>query len=156
MARHRVIGRDNRLPWHLPADLKHFKALTMGKPMVMGRRTWESLPGLLPGRRHIVVTRDRHYVADGAEVVHSLDEAFAASGNAAEVMVVGGANLYAQTLPLADRIYFTLVDADIDGDTYFPEWDPGEWVATADDPHAPDDRNPFAYRFVTLERIARP
>ena len=155
MTHGRVIGRENRLPWHLPADLGHFKTLTMGKPMIMGRRTWESLPGLLPGRRHIVVTRNRDYVAEGAEIVHSLDEAIAAAGATDEVMIVGGASLYARALPLADRLYLTFIDADIDGDTRFPAWDTGAWVQTADDPHPPDDRNPFGYRFVTLERVAR-
>ena len=156
MARNRVIGRDNALPWHLPADLKHFKALTMGKPIIMGRRTWESLPGLLPGRRHIVVTRDSHYIAEGAEIVHSLDEAVAAAGHADEVMIVGGASLYAKALLLADRIHLTLVDAEVEGDVFFPPWNSAEWVETASDAHQPDDRNAFGYRFVTLERIARP
>lgn len=152
MARNRVIGRDKGLPWHLPADLRHFKALTMGKPIVMGRRTWESLPGLLPGRRHIVVTRNPGYRAEGAEVVHSLDEAVTAAGPVNEIMVVGGANLYAQALPLADRIYLTLIEAEIDGDTFFPSWDSDEWVEVASDHHPADDRNVFACRFIILER----
>ena len=155
MARNRVIGRDKGLPWNLPADLRHFKALTMGKPIVMGRRTWESLPGLLPGRRHIVVTRNPGYRAVGAEVVHSLDEAIVAAGPADEIMVVGGANLYAQALPFANRIYLTLVDAEIDGDTFFPAWDSDEWVETASNPHPADDRNAYACRFITLERARR-
>jgi dihydrofolate reductase len=155
MACNRVIGRDKVLPWHLPADLRHFKALTMGKPMIMGRRTWESLPGLLPGRRHIVVTRNPDYRAAGAEVVHSLDEAIVAAHPAEEIMVVGGANLYAQALPMAERIYLTLIDAEIDGDTRFPSWDADEWVETASDSHPADDRNAYACRFVTLEKARR-
>ena len=155
MARNRVIGRDNRLPWHLPADLRHFKELTLGKPIIMGRKTWESLPGLLPDRRHIIVTRQQDYVARNAETAPDLESAIALAGDVDEVMIVGGASLYARALPLADRLYLTFIDADIDGDTRFPAWETGAWVQTADDPHPPDDRNPFGYRFVTLERVAR-
>ena len=103
----------------MPADLAHFKRLTMGKPIIMGRRTWESLPGLLPYRTHIVVTRDRDYVAEGGFVVHSIEEAFRFAGDAEEMMVIGGADLYAQTLPLASRMYLTLIHEQIDGDTGF-------------------------------------
>lgn len=152
MARNGVIGRDNCLPWHLPADLKHFKALTMGKPLVMGRKTWESLPGLLPGRRHIVVTRNPAYVAAGAETAHSLEEAIALASDAGEVMVVGGANLYAQALSLADRIHLTLVDAEFDGDTHFPEIEPADWTETERERHPADEKNRWPYIFTTLVR----
>src|SRR6185369_16168245 len=111
-ARNGVIGRDGKLPWHISADLKRFKALTMGSAMVMGRKTFESLPGLLPGRRHIVLTRDRDWSANGAEVAHDLDQALALAG-AERVSVIGGANLFAQFLPLAGRIELTEVLADI-------------------------------------------
>ena len=125
MARNRVIGKDNRLPWYLPADLQHFKKITMGKPMIMGRRTWESLPGLLPGRRHIVITRDLAYKADGAEVAHSLEQAIQLAGDVEEIMLVGGANLYAQALDIADRMQLTEIDLDVDGDAWFPEFEDG-------------------------------
>ena len=147
-----IIGRDNALPWHLPADLAHFKRVTMGKPMILGRRTWESLPGLLPHRTHIVVSRDRDYVAPGAELATSLDDALALVADVDEIMVVGGANLYAQAIPLASRRYLTLVHADIDGDTAFPAFDHADWREVARERHAADARNAHDYSFVTLER----
>ncbi|OQX31927.1 MAG: dihydrofolate reductase [Candidatus Sedimenticola endophacoides] len=152
MAENRVIGIENRLPWRLPADLQHFKALTMGKPMVMGRKTWESLPGLLPGRRHIVVTANPAYRAEGCTLVRSVEEALAAAGGVPEVMIVGGAALYAQTLPLARRLYLTLVEARIEGDAFFPEYDPVQWIEVARERHPADPRNPHAHTFLTLER----
>jgi len=148
----RVIGRDNSLPWHLPADLKHFKQVTMGKPILMGRRTWESLPGLLPGRRHIVITRNAAYRAEGAEIAHSLAQAITLAGDAEEIMIVGGAELYAQALPLAHRIYLTLVDAEVQGDVHFPAYDGDRWREIASESHPGDDKNPFAYTFKLLER----
>ena len=154
MAANRVIGRDNGLPWHLPADLQHFKAITLGKPVLMGRKTWESLGRPLPGRTNIVITRDAGYVAGGCVMAHSLEEAVRAAGEAAEVMVIGGAQLYRQALPLADTLYLTLVHAEFQGDTRFPAWQPKEWRETARIDHAADDRNPHAYSFITLERQA--
>ena len=154
MADNRVIGHENRLPWHLPADLQHFKAITLGKPVLMGRKTWESIGRPLPGRTNIVITRDTGYVAEGCVVAHSLEEAVRAAGEAAEVMVIGGAQLYRQALPLADTLYLTLVHAEIRGDTRFPAWQPGEWRETARIDHEADDRNPHAYSFITLERQA--
>lgn len=151
IARNGVIGRDNALPWHLPADLAHFKRATMGKPLIMGRRTWESLPGLLPHRSHIVVTHDRAYRAEGAMVAHSLDEAIALAGGA-EVTVIGGAQLYALALPRADRLLLTMVDAEIEGDARFPDFDPAQWQELAHERHAPDARNPYPYAFITLVR----
>lgn len=152
MAENGVIGRDNQLPWRLPADLAHFKRLTMGKPIIMGRRTWESLPGLLPHRRHIVISRDPDYVAQGAEVTTSLDDALLLAGDADEMMVVGGANLYAQTLPMAARLYLTYVHDTFEGDTRFPEFDMCAWREISRERHEPDGRNPHAYSFVTMER----
>ena len=152
VARNRVIGRSNALPWRLPDDLKHFKRLTLGHPIVMGRRTWESLPGILPERRHVVVTRDPTYRAPGAEVVHSLDEAVVAAGGD-EVLVVGGADLYAQALPLAQRLYLTVVDADVEGDAWFPVLDSAQWREVARDAHPADDRHAYPFSFVTLERV---
>jgi dihydrofolate reductase len=152
MSDNRAIGRDNQLPWRLPADLAHFKRLTMGKPIVMGRRTWESLPGLLPHRTHIVVTRDRDYPANGALVAHSIEQAIELAGEVDEIMVVGGANLYAQTIPLATRMYLTLVHQFIDGDTRFPDYEAGEWREVARERHAADGRNPHDYSFIELQR----
>ena len=152
MARNRVIGRDNRLPWRLPADLQHFKRITMGKPMIMGRKTWESLPGLLPGRRHIVVTRDRSYRAKGGEVVHSLDQAISQAGDVDEIMLVGGANLYAQAMALASRLYLTEIDTEVEGDAWFPEFDPAEWREVSREAHPADGQNPYSYTFRVLDR----
>jgi dihydrofolate reductase len=131
VARNGVIGRDNRMPWHLPEDLRHFKVLTMGHPMIMGRKTWESLPGRLPGRPHIVITRDDSYRAEGATVVHSLPAAIVAAGDCDEVFVIGGAEIYAQALATADRLQLTEIDADFDGDTTFPAWDRMQWRETS-------------------------
>jgi len=150
-AQNGVIGRDGKLPWHLPADLRRFKALTMGSVMVMGRRTFESLPGLLPGRRHIVLTRDRDWSAEGAEVAHDLDEARAVTG-AEPMSVIGGAEIFAVFLPLADRIELTEVLADVPGDTFID--DPrksGAWRETSCEEHAAEGGRP-PFRFVTLER----
>ena len=147
-----VIGREGKLPWHLPADLKRFKAITMGTAMVMGRRTFESLPGLLPGRRHIVLTRKRDWHADGAEPAHSLEDALALAGED-PVSVIGGADVFALTLPVADRIELTEVLSDIPGDTVMP--DPREatdWKETEVAVHAPADGRP-GFRFVTLDRV---
>ncbi len=155
LARNRVIGRGNRLPWHLPDDLRHFKRLTLGRPIIMGRRTWESLPGLLPDRTHLVVTRDPSYRADGAVVVGSLDEALGAAGGE-EALVVGGAQLYALALPRASRLYLTLVDAEVEGDVFFPAIDPVAWRVVAREPHAADERHAYPFAFVTLERITPP
>lgn len=153
MARNRVIGIDNRLPWHLPADLAHFKATTLGKPMIMGRRTWESLPGLLPGRPHIVVSRDPAYLAKGARVARSLDEAIALAGELGdEAMLIGGAQLYAQALPLADRMYLTLVDAEPRGDAWFPAFDQDEWLLEDREDHPADERNACPYSFLSYRR----
>ena len=148
----RVIGRDNRLPWHMPADLAHFKRLTMGKPIIMGRRTWESLPGLLPHRTHVIVARDREYAAQGGLVVHSIQQALDLVGDADEMMVVGGANLYAQTLPLASRMYLTVLHARFEGDTVFPDYDEAEWREVERESHPADERNPHAYTFLNLAR----
>ena len=146
-----VIGRDGKLPWHLPADLKRFKVLTMGSVMVMGRKTFESLPGLLPGRRHIVLTRDGEWSAPGAEVAHGVEEALKLA-HGEPVSVIGGAQLFALFLPLADRIELTEVLQEVVGDTLMPDpRDSGVWRAIAEEDHPAADGRP-AYRFVTLER----
>jgi dihydrofolate reductase len=145
-----VIGRDNQLPWRLPEDLKHFKALTMGHPMIMGRKTWESLPGKLPGRPHIVVTRNPDYRAGGATVVASLEAAITAAGEADEVFVIGGAELYGQALEIADRLQLTEIAADFEGDTCFPDYRREAWKETAREPHRAESG--LDYAFVTYER----
>ncbi len=145
-----VIGHQGTLPWHLPADLRHFKALTMNKPMVMGRKTFESLPGLLPGRRHIVLTRDPDWSEDGAEVAHSV-EAAVHLANAPHVAVIGGAEIYRLFLPLAHRIEWTAVHAAPDGDTRFPDFERNGWHETARAAHGAEGRTP-GFDFVTLLR----
>jgi dihydrofolate reductase len=150
-AQNGVIGRDGRLPWHLPADLKRFKALTMGSAMIMGRKTFDSLPGVLPGRRHIVVTRDQAWRAPGAEIAHSIDAALSLAGNE-RVSVIGGAELFASFLPLADRIELTEVLADVEGDTIMADpRDTGAWREIGREEHLAENGRP-AFRFVTLER----
>lgn len=150
-AQNGVIGRNGRLPWHIPADLKRFKALTMGSAMVMGRKTFESLPGLLPGRRHIVLTRDRNWHAEEAAVTHDVDEVLHFVGNE-PVSVIGGADIFALFLPIADRIELTEVLAEMPGDTFVddPRAD-GCWRETFVEEHPADGEQP-AFRFVTLER----
>ena len=149
-AQNGIIGRDGKLPWHLPADLKRFKALTMGSAMVMGRKTFESLPGLLPGRRHIVLTRNRNWFRVGAELASSVEEAIALAGDE-PISVIGGADIFALFLPIADRIELTEVLDDVPGDICWP--DPrhsGNWREVATEPHPAEDSRP-AFRFVTLE-----
>ncbi len=152
MAKNRVIGREQRLPWHLPADLRHFKKITMGHPIIMGRRTFESIGRPLPGRKNIVVTRQRDFQAKGCEVVHSLEEALRAAEPAEEAFIIGGAELYRQALPLAEKIYLTLLDAEIEGDTFFPELDTEEWREIQRETFEPDEKNPYRYAFVELVR----
>lgn len=150
-AQNGTIGKDNSLPWHIPADLKRFKALTMGSAMVMGRKTFESLPGPLPGRRHIVLTRDHGWKAEGAEVAHDPGAALAMAGDG-PVSVIGGAEVFGLFLPLATRIELTEVLADYDGDIAMP--DPrsgGAWLATHREDHEAADGHP-AFRFITLKR----
>lgn len=156
LADNRVIGIDNKLPWYLPADLQHFKKSTLGKPIVMGRKTWESLPGILPGRPHIVITRDQNYQAEGATVVHSLKEAISVESDSDEVMIVGGANLYTQALNIADKLMLTEVHTDIAGDAFFPEFDPAVWRETERQHFKADDKNRFAYDFVNYEKASDP
>ena len=148
----RVIGNENRLPWRLPADLKHFRAVTMGKPIVMGRKTWESIGRPLPGRTNIVVTRDRDYVAEGCVVVHSIGDALAAASDHAEVMVIGGGEFYRQVLPQASTLYVTRVHDTFEGDAFFPELDDGQWHEVEREDFDADAENPHAYSFIRLER----
>ena len=152
MAENRVIGRNNQLPWRIPADLRHFKALTLGKPVIMGRKTYESIGRPLPGRDNIVVTADSGYQAEGCQVVHSVEQALEAAGSCEEAMIIGGANLYRQTLENADRLYLTLVKAEPEGDTWFPEIELQQWREIERQAHAADESNEYDYDFVVLER----
>jgi dihydrofolate reductase len=147
-----VIGRDNALPWHLPEDLKRFKRLTMGKPIVMGRRTFESIGKPLPGRQNIVLTRDPNYRPDGITVVHDAESALRAAGAAAEIMVIGGADLFRLFLPRAVRIHLTRVHADIAGDVAWPALDTREWAVLAHEAHDTDDRHAHAMTFEVWEK----
>jgi dihydrofolate reductase len=155
MARNRVIGINNTLPWHLPADLKHFRTLTMGHHIVMGRKTWESIGKPLPGRTSVVVTRNPDYAAPGVIVVNSLQAAIAACGDDAEIFIIGGAELYRQAIALADRIYLTEIAADIRGDAYFPEFNPGEWNEASRESHSQTEPQPLEYHFVAYHRKGR-
>lgn len=150
--RNRVIGKDNALPWRLPADLRRFKRLTTGKPVLMGRRTFESIGAPLAERRNLVLTRDASYRPDGVEAVRSIDEALARCARMDELVVIGGADVFRQLLPRADRLYLTEIDAAFEGDTYFPEIERSEWREIERQRHEPDARNAYAYTFLTLER----
>ena len=152
MARNRVIGRDNRLPWRRPADLAYFKQVTAGHPVVMGRRNYESIGKPLPGRLNIVVSRDPAFRAPGCTVVASLDEAWQAAGDAPEVSVIGGTSIFAEALATADRIHLTEVDADVPGDTWFPEFDRTEWREREVARHPADERHAYPFRIVVLDR----
>ena len=152
VARNGVIGRDNALPWRLPADLAHFKRVTMGRPIVMGRRTYESIGRPLPGRKNIVVTHQRGYQAPGCTVVGSLDEAWRAAQGADEVCVIGGTTLFEETLPIADVIHLTEVEADVQGDTWFPRFDRSLWREREVARHPADERHAYPIRILELER----
>lgn len=153
MADNRVIGADDRLPWRLPNDLKRFRRITLGKPVLMGRRTFESLGGPLPGRLNIVLTRDGTWSAGGVVVAHTLDEALAAAGDAPEVMVIGGAEIYALCWPRVERLEMTEVHMNLPGDTRMPCFDAQDWRETARERHRADELHCCDYTFVTLERL---
>ena len=152
MGGNRVIGFRNRLPWRLPADLRRFRAITMGKPVIMGRRTFESIGKPLPGRDNIVVTRNRQFRPDGCRVFSSTDDALTACRGQPEIMVIGGASLYAQILPDARRMYLTLIQETFSGDVFFPAYDEAEWVETDRENYAADAENPYPYSFVVMDR----
>ncbi|MDD3608786.1 MAG: type 3 dihydrofolate reductase [Halothiobacillaceae bacterium] len=151
--RHNLIGRDNGLPWYLPADLRRFKQLTLGKPIVMGRRTYESIGRVLPGRDNIIISRENGYRVEGARVVHGLDEALEAASGAEEVMVIGGANIYFQFLPRADRMYLTLVHGSFEGDAWFPAYNRRDWRLIVEENHPADKENPWPHSFLTYQRL---
>jgi dihydrofolate reductase len=153
LAANRVIGKNNVLPWRLTADLKRFKALTMGHPIVMGRKTYESIGRPLPGRRNLVITRNRDYNAPGCEVVSSLDAAIAACRGTREIFIIGGAGLFRESLPRAHCLEFTEIRTEIEGDVTFPEFCMGEWRETRREIHSDEAGIPFRYDFARYERI---
>jgi len=154
MANNRVIGIENRLPWKLPSDMKWFRQHTLGKPIVMGRKTFESFGGrTLPERHNIVITRDTNYALEMASVVHSVDAALATAGDVEEIMIIGGASFYEQMLPRADRLYLTFVDAAIEGDAWFPEIDFSQWQEVERYDQPADEKNAYAHSFVIFERV---
>jgi dihydrofolate reductase len=162
MANERVIGLNNQMPWHMPADLKHFKRVTLGKPIIMGRKTYESIGRALPGRLNIVITGDQAYQLDDASVVHSCEQAITlatlhmekegAAEQEQEVIVIGGGTVYQHFLPYANRLYLTFIDLDTPGDTFFPDYADDAWQEIESESNEPDEKNPYAYRFVTLAR----
>lgn len=152
MDKNRVIGKDNKMPWHLSSDLKRFKQLTMGKPIIMGRKTFESIGKPLPGRINIILTKDANYKQEGCIVVHSVDEALKFCEGNNEVMVIGGAKVYMLFLPMTKKIYLTLVDGEYEGDTYFPEIDMKKWEEVRIEEHFKDDNNPYSFSFIELGR----
>jgi len=157
VSRNGVIGRDGTLPWHIPSDLRRFKEITMGTAVIMGRKTWESLPRKpLPGRRNIVITRQPGYVAEGAEIARSAGEALALCAGESKVSVIGGGDIYKLFWPLAHRLYLTKVDLEVDGDTYFPHADPAEWQEVWHEVQPRGPRDSAGYTLHILERILPP
>lgn len=152
MAHQRVIGCEGNMPWHLPADLAWFKQNTVGKPIIMGRKTWDSIGRALPGRRNLVISRDTTFQPNGAERVASPDIALAAVVNSPEIMIVGGAQIYQHFLAHADRLYLTLIDADFSGDAFFPNYNQHQWRELERINHPADAKNPYPYSFLILER----
>lgn len=152
MDENRLIGNDNQLPWHLPADLAFFKRTTLGKPILMGRKTFQSIGRALPGRRNIVISRDAEFVATGCELAGSIDAALAIARDSEEVMLIGGASLYEQTLERADTLYITRIQHAFEGDTWFPEFDESSWIIADMTEHAADDSNPYPIAFVKYVR----
>lgn len=152
MSENRVIGFNNKLPWHLPADLKHFRRLTSGHPVIMGRKNYESIGKPLADRVNIVVTRKLDFLAPGCLVTHSLDEAMTSVGNDRDIFIIGGAEIYREAFDRANRIYLTLIHARIEGDTYFPEFDEPPWREVSREHHESDENNPYAFSFITYVR----
>ncbi|WP_286263250.1 type 3 dihydrofolate reductase [Thalassotalea atypica] len=153
-ANNRIIGKDNDMPWHLPADLVYFKKTTLGKPVIMGRKTYESIGRPLPGRQNIVISRDVEYRADGIEVVNSVEEALKVAGGAEEVMVIGGGAIYEHCLPTANRLYITHICADIEGDTQFPVYDTQhDWRLLSSEKRSADEKNSYDLNFCVYERF---
>lgn len=155
MSTNRVIGKDNQLPWHLPADLKHFKEITLNHPILMGRKTYQSIGRPLPNRCNVIITHDKHFEAPGCIVVHSIETALEAVATSDKVFVIGGAYLYEQMLPQTQRLYMTLVHHHFDGDAFFPNIHPAEWQEIERQDFAADERNPYSYSFSILDRKSK-
>lgn len=154
-AGNRIIGKDNDMPWHLPADLAYFKKTTLGKPIIMGRKTYESIGRPLPGRKNIVISRDKNYQAQGIETVTSVEDALALVQDVEEIMVIGGGAIYQHCMPAATRLYITHIEADVDGDTHFPSYDTtNEWQLVSSDKREKDDKNAYDLNFCVYERKA--
>jgi len=153
MDSNRVIGKNNNLPWHLPADLAYFKQTTMGKPVIMGRKTFDSIGKALPGRKNIVLTRDNNFEAPDCEIATDIDQAMSKVDGSLEVMLIGGASLYEQTIHIADIIYLTLIHHEFSGDTWFPEINPKNWELESRDDFERDEKNQFAYSFLKYLRV---
>jgi dihydrofolate reductase len=153
MAQNRVIGKDNDMPWHMPADLKHFRRITLGKPVVMGRKTYESIGRPLPGRTNFVLSRDPNLAIEGVVVVPSFERAIELAGNVEELMVIGGGNIYHSCLPLADRLYLTQIELEVEGDTRFPDYTVYDWDEVSRESYSIDADNAHAYHFIQLDRI---
>lgn len=152
MDRNRLIGSNNQLPWHLPADFAHFKSVTMGKPVIMGRKTYESIGKPLPGRTNIVLSRDPDIRYEGVACVSSFEQALLLVADVEEVMIIGGSTIYEMLLPRANRLYLTYVDAEFEGDAWFPEFDTDQWVEIESVLRKADEKNRYDCRFVTLEK----
>jgi len=155
MAENRAIGKNNELLWHLPKDFQHFKSVTMGKPILMGRKTYESIGRPLPGRKNIVITRDADFAAEGVVVVHSIASALEEGKDYDDVMIIGGASFYQQMLPMVDRLYLTVVHESFDGDVFFPEINPLEWNTLETTKHQADEKNQYSFSLLMLERIKK-
>ena len=155
MAKNRVIGIENRLPWKLPADMKWFRQHTLGKPIIMGRKTYESFGGKpLPDRLNIIITKDSGYQSKHAKIAHTIEEALSLCGDSEEAMIIGGMSLYEQTLPIADRLYMTLVDAEPEGDAWFPDFDLAQWSEIESSIHEADDKNAYNCKFSIFKRLS--
>ena len=147
MAKNRVIGKDNAMPWHLPADLKYFRKVTSGKPIIMGRKTYESIGRPLPKRHNIIISRNRDYKVEGCDVVSSLEEAVEKAGPVDELFIIGGGFLYNQLINDADKLYLTFIDLEVEGDTFFPEYEHLSITKIASERHQKDEENPYDYEF---------
>lgn len=153
MDRNRLIGRDNTLPWHLPVDLAHFTEVTLRKPVIMGRRTFDSLGRPLPYRHNVVITQQDNLVLEGCDIFHSLDNALDALVQEREIMIIGGAHIFREALSKANKMILTIIDYTFKGDTYFPEWNAAEWKIVFEEMHPLNEKNFYAFRFLELERL---
>jgi len=152
MSKNRVIGKNNKIPWSMPADVRHMRKMIEGKPLIMGRKTHESIGRPLPDRKNIILTRDKSYKSKGCIVVHTQEEALKAAEGAEEVIIFGGEEIYRMFLPKANRMYLTIIDAEVEGDAFFPEYDKKEWKVVEKKEHKADEENKHDYTFITLQR----